>query len=411
MSEEVKNPKKNIPLGMITSIIVVTIIYTLVVFVMTGIMEPTKLSNSLTPVADSAKIVMGLPGFIIVSIASVLAFITTANAGIMSASRYPLALSRDNLLPETINKVNKKFNTPTFSIIITGILIYLSLLLPIDMLVKTASTIILTSYVLTNISVIILRESKLSNYKPSFKAPFYPWIQLISITLFSFFIVDLGLEAIEISLVFLFICFCFYIFYGRKKSKGEFALLHLLKRITDKRLTENLLENELREILISRDNIEQDSFDILVRKAKVVDLEGPLEFQELITIIARDIAKEVDMSKEEVLSRFIKRQEESNTAISDILALPHIIIEGKNKMFLMIIRCKDGIKFTEQENNIKIVFLLAGTKEKRVLHLKTIASIATLVGQKDFIGKWLAAKNENELRDLILLSKRKRFFS
>jgi hypothetical protein len=168
------------------------------------------------------------------------------------------------------------------------------------------------------------------------------------------------MEAIEISLAFLFICFCIYIFYGRKRNKGEFALLHLLKRITDKRLTENLLENELREIIISRDNIEQDNFDNLVRNAQVLDLEGPLEFREFMDIIARDIGRGIDMKKEEVLSRFIKRQEESNTAISDTLAIPHIVIEGENKIFLMIIRCKEGIQFTEQEKKVKIIFLLAG---------------------------------------------------
>jgi mannitol/fructose-specific phosphotransferase system IIA component (Ntr-type) len=377
---------------------------------MTGILEPDELSNSLTPVADSARRIIGNPGFVIISIASLLAFITTANAGIMSASRYPLALSRDNLLPKSINRVNKRFKTPTLSILVTSILIYVSLILPLEMLVKAASTVILTSYVLTNISVIILRESKISNYKPSFKAPLYPWVQLSSIVIFTFFIIDLGMEAIEISLAFLFICFCIYIFYGRKRNKGEFALLHLLKRITDKRLTENLLENELREIIISRDNIEQDNFDNLVRNAQVLDLEGPLEFREFMDIIARDIGRGIDMKKEEVLSRFIKRQEESNTAISDTLAIPHIVIEGENKIFLMIIRCKEGIQFTEQEKKVKIIFLLAGTEDRRVLHLKTIASIATLVGHPDFIKKWLAVENTNALKDLILLSKRKRFF-
>ncbi|MBN1411921.1 MAG: amino acid permease, partial [Spirochaetales bacterium] len=410
ISEEVKNPKVNIPLGMIVSIVVVTVIYTLTVFVMTGLLEPLTLSKSLTPIADSAKIIMGNPGFIVISIASFLAFITTANAGIMSASRYPLALGRDNLLPGRISRVNKKFKTPTISIILTGCLIFVSLLLPLELLVKAASSVILTSYVLTNISVIVLRESKLSNYDPSFKTPLYPWLQFFSILIFTFFLIELGMEAVEISLAFIFICFCFYFFYGRKRNKGEFALLYLLKRIADRRITENLLENELREILIERDNIEQDYFDNLVKNAMVKDLKGPLEFHDLIDIVARDIANEINMTKTEVMQRFLKRQEESSTAISDSLAIPHIIIEGNNKMFLMIVRCNEGVKFSENEQEIKIIFLLGGTKEKRVLHLKTIASIATLFRQKDFVSKWLNLHNKNELKDLILLSDRKRFF-
>ncbi|MCD4651444.1 MAG: amino acid permease, partial [Candidatus Cloacimonetes bacterium] len=127
ISEEVKNPKKNIPLGMIVSVITVTIIYTLILIVTVGILPAHKLTNSITPIADAAKNIAGTPGFIILSIAALIAFITTANAGIMAASRYPLALSRDNLLPEAMGKVSKKFKTPATSIIITGLFIVLAL--------------------------------------------------------------------------------------------------------------------------------------------------------------------------------------------------------------------------------------------------------------------------------------------
>jgi len=178
VSEEVNNPKRNIPLGMIASVIAVTIIYTLLLYVTIGILPAPVFSGSLTPIADTAKIIAGTPGFIIISIAALLAFITTANAGIMSASRYPLALSRDNLLPNAVGKVSKRFKTPVFSIFITGLFIVLSLQLRLEMLVKAASVVILTAYVLTNLAVIILRESKLKNYRPSFKAPFYPWLQI-----------------------------------------------------------------------------------------------------------------------------------------------------------------------------------------------------------------------------------------
>lgn len=410
ISEEVKKPQRNIPLGMITSIVVVTILYTFITYVITGTLNPMVFKDSLTPVADSARLIMGTAGYIIIIIASLLAFFTTANAGIMSASRYPLALSRDQLLPGKIALISKKFKTPTISIIITGIIIYLSLLLPLEMLVKAASTVILTSYVLTNLSVIILRESKIINYKPSFRAPFYPWLQIVCVILFTFFIIDLGVAAIELSLALLFISFCIYIFYGRKVKNSEYALLYLLKRITDRRLTENIIEDELREILVNRDNVEQDNFDHLIKNAKIIDIDESMDFENLLKIVAKSLSKEIEMTEEDIISRFIKRQQESNTALSDFLALPHIIIDGEDKMFLTIIRAKKGIKFTEKENKIKAIFFLGGTKEKRVLHLKTLASIATLVGLKDFQDKWLSVENIIEIKNLMILSDRKRFY-
>lgn len=409
ISEEVINPKRNIPLGMLSSIIVVTILYTLITFVITGTLAPHIFRESLTPVADSAKLIMGPIGYILIIIASSLAFITTANAGIMSASRYPLALSRDNLLPDKIAIVSKKTRTPVISIIITGIIIYLSLLLPLELLVKSASTVILTSYVLTNIAVIIMRESSIGSYRPSFKSPFYPFIQIISVFLFSFFIIDLGKAAIELSIVFLFICFCIYMFYGRKLKNSEYALLYLLKRIVDKRLLKNDIEDELREILISRDNIEQDNFDTLVKKAEIYDIDEETDFNSLIKKVSKPISNEIDMNEEEVLSRFIKRQEESNTALTDFLAIPHIIIDGTDKFFLKVVRSKDGIKFSEQQKNIKAIFILGGTLDKREMHLKALASIATLVGKKGFEDDWIQAKTIHEIRNLLILSKRIRF--
>jgi len=300
VSEEVNNPKKNIPLGMIVSVTVVTIIYTLILIVTIGILPADLFSDSLTPIADAAKNIAGTPGFIILSIAALLAFITTANAGIMSASRYPLALSRDNLLPNAISKISKKFKTPVLSIFITGLFIVLALQLPLEMLVKAASAVILTAYVLTNLSVIILRESKLKNYKPSFKVPLYPWLQIFGIIVFSFFIINLGLEAIEITAAFLVISVGFYLFYGRKKYAGEYALLHLLKRITDNRLTDHILETEFRDILCDRDNIKPDKFDTLAKTAKILDLEGPLELDQLFEIISENISQKIEMDKEKI---------------------------------------------------------------------------------------------------------------
>ncbi len=409
VSEEIKNPKRNIPLGMIVSVITVTIIYTLLLIVTVGILPASIFSGSLTPIADAAKIIAGTPGFIIISIAALLAFITTANAGIMSASRYPLALSRDNLLPNAISKINKRFKTPVPSIFITGLFIVLALQLPLEMLVKAASVVILTAYVLTNLAVIILRESKLKNYRPSFKAPLYPWLQIFGIIVFTFFIIDLGLEAIEISLAFLLISISFYLFYGKKKYAGEYALLHLLKRITDNRLTNHILESEFRDILCDRDNIRSDKFDNLVKTAKILDLEGPLEIDQLFEIISENISNEIQINKADIFILLKNRQEDCNTAISPFIAIPHIIIEGSGHFFLMLVRCKEGIKFTSKENSVKAVFAFIGTKEDRAFHLKTLAAIATLVQQDDFEEKWLNAENIHYLRDMVLLSKRKRF--
>jgi len=119
VAEEVKNPGRNIPLGMFLAFITVLILYVLVVFVTIGLVDAPKLQNSLTPISLGASTFMGVAGSIIMAIAALLAFISTANAGIMAASRTPMAMSRDRLLPKFFQRVNVRFSTPHFSILFT----------------------------------------------------------------------------------------------------------------------------------------------------------------------------------------------------------------------------------------------------------------------------------------------------
>jgi basic amino acid/polyamine antiporter, APA family len=78
-------------------------------------------------------------------------------------------------------------------------------------------------------------------------------------------------------------------------------------------------------------------------------------------------------------------------------------------MFLAIVRSKKGVKFTDNENSVKAIFVLGGTRDKRVLHLKTIASIATLIGSPDFQQNWQNTNDKIELKNLMILNSRKRF--
>ncbi len=408
ISEEVKNPKRNIPLGMIASVGIVTVLYALILFTTVGVLKPIQFAGSLTPIADAAKYIMGTPGYIIISIAALLAFITTANAGIMAASRYPLALSRDNLLPAAVSRVSKKFKTPTVSIIITGTLIALALLLPLEMLVKAASTVILTSYVLTNLAVIILRESEIHQYRPSFQSPLYPWMHIFGIIIFSFFIIDLGLEAIEISVSFLLISVGVYYLYGKKRFEGEYALLHLIERITARELTTRSLEAELKAVIRERDDITKDIFDNIVEKSIVLDIGRPISIDDLFKKISGILSKRINISAAIIYKLLLEREKETSTVIGHGIAIPHIIVEGENLFELLIVRCKGGVRFSDSSQNIQTVFVLIGTQDKRNLHLRVLAAIAQICQNTKFLKRWLSAKNEESLRDVVLMGKRMR---
>ncbi|MBN1593506.1 MAG: amino acid permease, partial [Candidatus Coatesbacteria bacterium] len=140
IAEEVRNPGKTIPLGMFIAFLVVSILYIATIFVTVGVLEPETLSGSLTPISLGAGVTMGRFGVIALAIAAILAFVTTANGGIASASRSPMAMSRDGLLPSFLHKLSPGRGTPTISILLTSsFMILVIAFLSLENLVKTAS--------------------------------------------------------------------------------------------------------------------------------------------------------------------------------------------------------------------------------------------------------------------------------
>jgi APA family basic amino acid/polyamine antiporter len=411
ISEEVQNPKRNIPLGLFSSVIVVTLLYSLINIVVVGTLDASILSGNLTPVATSAERFLGPLGAFLLTGAALLAFISTGNAGIMSASRYPFALSRDQLIPSFIDRVNPRTGTPVISIVITGVIIILSFLLDLEMLVKVASTVVIVSYILAQIAIIVLRESRIQNYRPSYKSPLYPWIQIISTILFSALLIDIGWEALLISGGLILFAVIIYLLYGRIHNKGSYALLHLLHRITDKELlADHTLESELKEILSERDEIVYDRFDEIVENAHILDLDGDMDSNAFFQLCAQELEPHLDLDVDNLYKLLLQREEISPTTLNSQVAVPHIVIGGKEKFELLIVRARQGIRFSSIYPHIKAIFIILGTIDERQFHLQTLSAIAQISLQPGFIEMWEAAQNENQLRDIIHLSERQRIY-
>lgn len=408
IAEEVKNPGRTMLLGMLGSVVAVTVLYAAILFVTVGVLPADALAESLTPVADAARLRSGAAGFWIVSIAAMLAFVTTANAGIMSASRYPLALGRDRLVPGFLSKIDPRYGTPKTAIIITGATIFLTLLLPLELLVKAASTVVLTAYVLSALAVIILRQSKLQNYRPTFKVPLYPWLPIIGAVFFVFLIIDMGAATIEISLGLVVAAILVYVFYGRKRSDQEYALLYLIRSVTSRALVTESLEAELREVVHERDEIQHDEFDDIIGKAEVMDLNTRVSRDELFDQVARHLAPRLDMDTGVLYKGLVDREHETSTVISPFVAIPHVITEGTGRFDVALVRCRRGATFSPIDNTVKAIFVIVGTRDCRNLHLKSLAAIAHVVQHPEFEDRWMDTRQAEQLRDIFLLSRRAR---
>ena len=413
VAEEVRKPGRNIPAGMFAAAFVVTLVYIAAVFVTVTVLEKNTLSGNLTPLSLAAGEFLGRPGVVLLSVAAMLAFITTANAGILSASRSPMAMSRDGLLPGAMQRVSERFGTPYISILFTSaFMIMVIAVLDIADLVKAASTMMLVLFLLVNAAVIVMRASKIQNYRPLYRSPFYPWLQLVGIGLYLFLIVDMvaemGLMPLVVLGAFLSAGAVWYGIYVRTRIVRVSALVRLVRNVVSKEIRHGHLDRELLDIALERDDVTRDRFDHIIAESPVLDVPEAITASDMFRQAARLLAPRMKSDEKTLISLLEAREAESSTVIQLGLAIPHVIVEGRNLFDILLLRCKGGVLFPGHEAPVHMAFVLVGSEDKRNFHLRALMAISHIAGEPEFFRRWMTAPGAEHLRDIVLLSGRKR---
>jgi len=409
IAEEARDPRRSIPLGMILAFVVVTLLYLAVISVTVGVTDPAVLSGSRIPISVGARALAGPIGGIVMAVAALMAFITTANAGILSASRFPMAMSRDHLIPGFFQRVNRRFQTPYVSILLTSsFMICCILFLSLEDLIKTASTFMILLFLFVNVAHIIMRYSKIPNYRPTFRAPLCPWLQLGGIIFYGFLIFEMGHIPLLITVAFALVGYAWYLIYVKHRVTRRSALMHVVERVTARELAGVTLRDELREIVKERDQIVEDRFDRLIKEAEILDIPSSTNSEEVFRRISSLLSPKLNIDTEQLLGLFLDREKQSSTIIRPGLAIPHIIVPGEHLFEILVVRCCPGIRFPTAEEPVTTMFILVGSLDERNYHLRALMAIAQVVQERDFEQRWLCARDARGLRDIILLSGRKR---
>ena len=236
IAEEVEDPGRNIPRGMLASMGIMMVVYTFVVAVVIGLNDPDTLVHggpdggpSLTPMADGAAALFGGAGVVVISVVAVLALTSMANAGVLASSRFPLAMARDSLLPRRLTHVDRRFKTPSTAIAFTGaLLLALIAFVPVVDLAKLASAFQILVFSLVNLALVAFRESDVPFYDPTFRAPGYPYVQIVGLLGGLVLLAQMGtlplLGAAGISAGGVVL----YLVYGRTRTERSGALASLL---------------------------------------------------------------------------------------------------------------------------------------------------------------------------------------
>ncbi|MEM7447472.1 MAG: amino acid permease [Myxococcota bacterium] len=182
VAEEVRDPGRNLPLGMLISLTVVGVLYAVVTLVLVGHLPMQTLAGDLRPIYTLALSVGGSKLALLAAILAVLTMTSMANSGLLAASRFPFAMARDRLLPSGLCVVHDRFLTPVRSILLTvGIMAVAILALDVEKIAKLAGSFMIAAFSAVSLTVIVLRESDVPWYRPSYRSPLYPWMQLLGV--------------------------------------------------------------------------------------------------------------------------------------------------------------------------------------------------------------------------------------
>ncbi len=410
IAEEVQNPDRSIPLGMILSLLTASVVYVVGVFIMIKVLPANEFFDSLTPVADAGKRVMtflpGSLGLLLIVIAAIAAFASTGNAGLMSASRYPLAMSRDGLLSPVFQNIGR-FNTPHISVIVTTLLMAVVLLLfDVEALAKLASAFQLLLFGLINLSVIVMRESRIEAYKPGYKSPFYPWLQIFGMIISMWLVAEMGLLAVGLTGTMIILCIGWYFYFAHGKVNRQGAIYHVYSRLGQQRY--DALEHELMTIINEKNVDSSLTYEQVIARSIVLHVEEDYTNLERLLLKAT-----ITLNQRLKLDRDLLKDQLSDLGnnfieMKDGIFFKYVQLEEVKIPEMLAIHSAEGIHFSMNKEDKKAfaIIFLATPKDKPLLHMRIIGHLAELIEAEGFLDRWKNAKIEKAMKQVLLTDER-----
>ena len=218
---EISQPEKNLPRTMIISLLLIMAIYVCVSMVLVRFVGGAALSTDIRPIYTAAAEIGGPIAGYIAGVVGVMTLLSMANSGLLASSRFPFAMARDGALPKVFSSISKQYLTPVFSIIVTAVTIALAIIfLDIVKIAKLASAFKVLMFVSVNLAVIVFRETNAQWYRPKYKSPLYPFVQIFGVLSGLFLLAFLGLQALLSVLAVFVIGFFVFLAYGRKTNRS-----------------------------------------------------------------------------------------------------------------------------------------------------------------------------------------------
>lgn len=405
IAEEVEDPSRNIPLGVIVSLFVSTIVYTVGVLVAVAVVPADDLIVDQAPLHTAAEYFMPAVGAGFVIAAALAAFASAANAGILAAARYPMAMSRDGLMSIKFLELSR-FGTPIWGIILTGAgMSFVVIAFGAGAIAKLASAFVLVKLALVNLAVIVLRSAKISSYAPGFKTPLYPFTQILGIGISLYLIVKLGSFPLILVCAATLLTLIWYHFIGKKKAtQTAGAIHHIYERLG--RAADTSVDREISAAMQSHGLRSEDDYAGLIARASVLYVPNDGDIDLAATRASQVLGHRIGIDADTVNDQFLETGslwiQPSQTYPT---ATPVAFFDDAEDDHLVIVKSEAGIvipaEWGGRNERVNALFFLAGTTVKPGRALRLAGELAGyLDDNKSAVS--LDAAHEAEVKDGLL---------
>ncbi|MBB2911797.1 APA family basic amino acid/polyamine antiporter [Streptosporangium becharense] len=217
-AEETRNPQRDLPIGILASLGVCTLLYVAVSLVVVG-MQPYRQLSEAAPLADAFKAVGQTWAASLISIGALAGLTTVVMILMLGMSRVMFAMCRDNLLPSRLAKVHPRFGTPYLITIIMGVVVaFLAGLVPLSTIAELVNIGTLFAFVVVSLAVVILRRTR-PDLPRSFRTPLVPLVPVLSVLACLYLMLNLPVETWVRFLVWMVIGVVIYLAYGYRHSR------------------------------------------------------------------------------------------------------------------------------------------------------------------------------------------------
>ncbi len=259
---------------------------------------------------------------------------------------------------------------------------------------KIASAFTLLIFGLINLSVIVMRESKLASYDPAFHFPLYPYAQIVGILAPIILIPELGLLSVIFTSGVIIAGILWYVFYAQQRVKRSAAMFQVFERLGQSAAPH--LDKELRQILREKGLRKEDEFEESIITGRVVFHKNGESLDDSLRRVSEVLEQQSQIPAEKIFKELSEANRLGETPVGKNIALPHSRLDEARNHRMVVVHSESGVEVEGSEEPVYALFVLIAfiTRQNEMI----VPHGNTWIGQGD---KLTIIGNQNAVEETV----------